>query len=499
MGLSKLVNVNGGLTAPNCWASRRLYNTFEVLKNNDQAIMQQKINILIVTAIATLLALVSIQTYLIYNTYELKRDAFLNETRTAIGRIDDETEAIVEIDDLWDQRFMQLLWEYRFKNLSKETLLNELKKQTDSLNDTYNKLYAEELKKTNLGFDIKFKKNIHTVILFDTIRHDTVFPFKGHDRILKFGEDFQESEGYNVSKALWQSDYIQQENGEEKALEFLVRTEDRMNISEWKRIVLGRMSALLAGSILLLIFVVGLFYYSIKNLIKQKKVADVKTDFINNITHELKTPLATLSIASKSLKKKEILASPIAFESTLGILDRQNDRLQKLIDQVMTNSLGSEDLVLHKEQVVDHIYLKHLIDDFTLSVQSKDLTIERAIETAEVMLRIDTFMFTTALFNILENAVKYGKEKVMVTISTRLKNNHYEIIIADNGIGIAPKDLDTVFDKFYRISSGNVHNVKGLGLGLYYTKQVVDAHQGTIEIESELGQGSTFIITIPVN
>ncbi len=436
---------------------------------------------------------------MIYNTYELKKDAFLNETRTAIGRIDDETEAIVEIDDLWDQRFMELLWQYRFKDLSKETFLDALKKQTDSLNSTYNQLYEEELKKTDLSFDIKFKKNLHSVIVFDTISNDTVFPFANHDRILKFGEDFEESEGYNVSQARWQSDYTRQEDGIEKTFEFMVRTKDRMNISQWKRIVLGRMAALLAGSILLLVFVVGLFYYSIKNLIKQKKVADVKTDFINNITHELKTPLATLSIASKSLKKKEILDSPKAFESTLGILDRQNDRLQKLIDQVMTNSLGSEDLVLHKEQVLDHIYLTNLIDDFALSVQSKDLNIARAIETAEVMLRIDTFMFTTALFNILENAIKYGKEKVTLTISTRLKNNHYEIVIGDNGIGIAQKDIHTVFDKFYRVASGNVHNVKGLGLGLYYTKQVIDAHQGAIEIESELGQGSKFIITIPVN
>ena len=287
--------------------------------------------------------------------------------------------------------------------------------------------------------------------------------------------------------------------GKERTLEFLVMTRDRMNISQWERIVLGRMSGILIGSILLLLFVVGLFYYSIKNLIKQKKVADVKTDFVNNITHELKTPLATLSLASKSLKQKEILESPKAFENTLGILDRQNSRLQKLIDQVMSNSLGSEELVLNKEQIIDNNYFKNIIDDFSLSVQSQTLNIQTQIEPKEVILRIDTILFTTALFNILENAVKYGKESVEIKISTRLLNDHYEIEVSDNGIGISEKNQKYIFDKFYRVASGNIHNVKGLGLGLFYTKQVVDAHDGNIQMKSQANKGTTFTITIPVN
>ena len=142
---------------------------------------------------------------------------------------------------------------------------------------------------------------------------------------------------------------------------------------------------------------------------------------------------------------------------------------------------------------------KNRIDDFALSVQSQDLTIERNIEPKEVVLRIDTFLFTTALFNILENAVKYGKESVKIKIDTRLTNNHYEIEISDNGIGISEQDQKVVFDKFYRVGSGNIHNVKGLGLGLYYTKQVIDAHEGSIQVKSEANKGTTFMITIPVS
>lgn len=462
--------------------------------------MKKKINILITIAVITLLALTGIQTYLIYNTYELKKKAFLNETKNAVGRLDDEAELVVETAELWGQQFAELLWEYRFEDLGKEEFLDILRKDKDSLSKVFNKLYQAELKKSNLGYEMQFKKSIYSITIVDSVANDTVYAFNEENPIFVLGDNFDEDEGYNISQARWQTDYSQiDDQGIEKTFEFRVMTRDRMSISEWKRIVLGRMAGVLTASILLLLFVVGLFYYSIKNLIKQKKVADVKTDFINNITHELKTPLATLSLASKSLKKREILNSPKAFDHTLGILNRQNTRLQKLIDQVMTNSLGSEELVLNKEQIIDNEYFKNIIDDFSLSVQSQDLKIQTQIEPKEVMLRIDTFLFTTALFNILENAIKYGKEAIEIKIDTRLTNNHYEIEIFDNGIGISQKDQLDIFEKFYRVVSGNVHNVKGLGLGLYYTKQVVDAHDGTIQLKSQLNKGTTFKITIPVN
>ncbi len=461
--------------------------------------MKKKINILIITAILTLLALTSIQAYLIYNTYELKKKAFLNETSEAIGRIDDEVELVIETAEIWGQQFAELLWEYRFKDLEKEELINILRQDKDSLSKVFNRLYQDEVKKSNLGYEIQFKKNIYSIIILDSIANDTVFAFNEDNPIFILGDNFNEKEGYRVSQARFETDFTQaDENGIERTFEFRVMTRDRMSIAAWKRIVLRRMAGLLAASALVFLFVMGLFYYSIKNLIKQKKVADVKTDFINNITHELKTPLATLSLASKSLKQKKILDSPKAFENTLGILDRQNSRLQKLIDQVMTNSLGSEELVLNKEQIVDNDYFKNRIDDFELSVQSQDLTIQRNIEPKEVMLRIDTFLFTTALFNILENAVKYGKESIEISINTKLMNNHYEIEISDNGIGIPAEKQKEIFEKFYRVASGNVHNVKGLGLGLYYAKQIIDSHGGSIEVKSDLDKGTTFTIIIPV-
>jgi signal transduction histidine kinase len=278
-----------------------------------------------------------------------------------------------------------------------------------------------------------------------------------------------------------------------------VKTEQRIVIKDWKTIVVQRMSFLLIASVIIFLFVIGLLYYSIKNLITQKKTSEVKTDFINNITHELKTPLATLSIATKSLKNETIITNKEAFSSTLNIVERQSNRLQKLIDQVLTNSLSSDAIVLSKETMSDNNYFSELIQDFILAHQHSDIEIINEVCAPEVMLRIDRFHFTTALNNILENAVKYGKENTRITVKTDCKNGNYHITIGDNGIGISEKDQEHIFDKFYRVGDGNVHDVKGLGLGLYYTSQIIGAHEGRIAIQSELGTGTTFHIKIPVN
>ncbi|QCX01749.1 HAMP domain-containing histidine kinase [Aggregatimonas sangjinii] len=465
--------------------------------------MKQRINILIITAIVTLFALMGIQAYLIYNTYELKKKSFLNETKKALNKIDDATPDLLDLENLWAERLVELLVAYKYEDVSKENFVAQLTRTSDSIGSRYNVRYQQEVQKTALGYEVGFKKNLIGLVILDSVANDTVVPLNDGEKIRLVGGTFDDELGYQTKTTSWQSTFYEEKKGvpydESRDFEFMVITENRMNISEWNRIVLGSMAGLLTASGILLLFVVGLFYYSIKNLIKQKKVAEVKTDFIDNITHELKTPLATLSIASKSLRKKEILENPEAFGKTVGIVERQNSRLQKLIDQVMTNSLGSEELVLNKEQVIDDTYFKNLIDDFSLSVQSQDLTIHQHIEPREILLRIDSFLFTTALFNILENAVKYGKESIAITLTTQLKNNHYEIIISDNGTGISAKDQKFIFDKFFRIAAGNIHNVKGLGLGLYYTKQVIDAHEGTISCKSEMNKGTIFTITIPVN
>ncbi|MEM6684982.1 MAG: HAMP domain-containing sensor histidine kinase [Bacteroidota bacterium] len=465
--------------------------------------MKNKITILIIASIATLIALSAIQTYLVENTYQLKKRAFIKETDDAISDIDNHPELDSLIDILGED--LQLhLGDYKNNRISKAEVIRKLQLKSDSVNTSYMQRYKKELEAINLGYEIRYQRQITSIVTFDGQETDTIFPFDTKQNAKILGDTFDKDEALSViktSRTYTEFGYVLQENDSvfSTSLDLELKMRDVILIADWKSIVFRRMGILLVFSVLLFLFVVGLLYYSIKNLINQKKITEIKTDFINNITHELKTPLATLSVASKSLKNKEIRNSVEAFEHTLNIVDRQNTRLQKLIDQVLTNSLSASDIVLSKDSVIDNAYFNDLIADFKLSTQQRNLTIINNVYREEVLLRIDTFHFTTAILNILENAVKYGKEQTEISIKTSLKGNEYSIQITDNGVGIAAEDQTQIFEKFYRVSHGNVHNVKGLGLGLYYTSQIVNAHKGAITVQSELGKGTTFTILIPIN
>jgi len=464
--------------------------------------MKNKITILIIASIATLIALSAIQAYLVENAYQLKKRAFIQETDNAISDIDNHPE-LDSLVDLLGEDLQAHLSDYKNRRISKADVIRKLQTKGDSLNEPYMDRYNKELEAINLGYEIRYKREISSMVVFDGQESDTIFPYTKEKYITVLGHKFENKDlrVIKTSRTYTEFDYVAQENDSvlTKILDVELKMRDVILIVDWKSIVFRRMGILLVFSVLLFLFVVGLLYYSIKNLIKQKKVTEIKTDFINNITHELKTPLATLGVASKSLKSKEIRNSAEAFEHTLNIVDRQNTRLQKLIDQVLTNSLSANDIVLSKDSVIDNTYFQDLIADFKLSTQQRDLTIINNVCDQEVLLRIDTFHFTTAIFNILENAVKYGNDQTEIIIETSLKGNEYSIQITDNGVGIATADQAQIFEKFYRVSHGNVHNVKGLGLGLYYTSQIVNAHKGTISVQSEVAKGTTFTILIPIN
>ncbi|MBX2827573.1 MAG: HAMP domain-containing histidine kinase [Flavobacteriaceae bacterium] len=462
--------------------------------------MVKKINVLILASVIGFLAFSAIQAYLINNTYKLKKDAFLNETRRSISRLDDFSPILDSINDIWQDRFLVAVSEYEQQKLTRDSLLSQLKKETQELDEDYRIAYKAEMKNNGVVYDLQFHKRVRTIILLDSIQNDTLFysePAKDGFRLI--GDDFKREDGHRISNSLWLTDHTYQvQEGDStvsKSYDLQFETVDVMNIDGWKRIVLNQLKGLLIISISIFLFVFGLLYYSIKNLITQKKIADIKTDFVNNITHELKTPLATLSLATKMMKKDAILESAEIVKSTIGTIERQNIRLQKLIDQVLHNSLGYTEIQLNKETTNSATYLSQIISDFEIAQADKDLTLTKEWAPSSPEITIDKFYITTAIVNILENAVKYGGTQIKV--STRLEGKDFIIAIQDNGQGISSKDKKSIFDKFYRAGNKEIHDVKGLGLGLYYTHQVIMAHGGEIRVDSKVGSGSTFTIHIP--
>ncbi len=464
--------------------------------------MKSKFSLLIAISALALLALCAIQAYLISNTYELKKTAFFNETSNAVSEIANDRELDSLYDALIEVDLEDHLADYFNESITKRQVVERFYRNADTYNEQYMKRYEALQLQKELGYEVAYRQNLLSIVIIDYPNTDTIFPIKDNERERIFGQKFKTgiSRSINYARTFDTNEFIDR-RGDSISIssyDFEVRTTQEIQVPNWKSLVLRRMWVLIVGSIILFLFVIGLLYYSIKNLITQKKIAEVKTDFINNVTHELKTPLATLGIATKSLRNEAIKSNPDAFNNTLGIVERQNSRLQKLIDQVLTNSLSAEELQLNKEQVSDNVFFKNLLSDFEIATQHAHLTVLNKVYSPEVLLRIDRFHLTTALLNVLENAVKYGKDQVTVTVTTRLVNRNYCIEISDNGTGISPADQKAIFDKFYRAGNSDVHNVKGLGLGLYFTHQIITAHGGTITLKSIENEGSTFTIKLPL-
>ncbi|WP_375253345.1 sensor histidine kinase [Dokdonia donghaensis] len=464
--------------------------------------MKSKFSLLIAISALALLALCAIQAYLISNTYELKKTAFFNETSNAVSEIANDRELDSLYDALIEVDLEDHLADYFNESITKRQVVERFYRNADTYNEQYMKRYEALQLQKELGYEVAYRQNLISIVIIDYPNTDTIFPIKDNERKRIFGQKFKTgiSRSINYARTFDTNEFIDR-RGDSISIssyDFEVRTTQEIQVPNWKSLVLKRMWVLIVGSIILFLFVIGLLYYSIKNLITQKKIAEVKTDFINNVTHELKTPLATLGIATKSLRNEAIKSNPDAFNNTLGIVERQNSRLQKLIDQVLTNSLSAEELQLNKEQVSDNVFFNNLLSDFEIATQHAHLTVLNKVYSPEVLLRIDRFHLTTALLNVLENAVKYGKDQVTVTVTTRLVNRNYCIEISDNGTGISPADQIAIFDKFYRAGNSDVHNVKGLGLGLYFTHQIITAHGGTIALKSIENEGSTFTIKLPL-
>jgi signal transduction histidine kinase len=260
-----------------------------------------------------------------------------------------------------------------------------------------------------------------------------------------------------------------------------------------KSLIFKKMSWLLIASFLLLILTTGCFIYMLQTIIKQKKLADIKNDFINNMTHELRTPVATVGAAIEAMQKYDILDNREKTMQYLNMSATQLTRLSDLIDEVLTTAVEEKKpFELNKEPInivesLEDIVSQHLMKN------SKPIEVNWNGFENEVWIDADLVHFPNALSNLIDNAIKYSDEKVELNLSYYYENEHV-ILIADKGKGIEPQYLNQIFDKFFRVPTGNLHNVKGFGLGLAYVKKVITEHGGTIQVKSELEKGTVFEI-----
>lgn len=452
---------------------------------------------LIGMAIITLIALIAIQAYLVYNTYELKKKTFVIDARNAVAKIYTSPE-IDSIMWLYRNDFLNQLEAYQNGVTDKYTLLKKLQSKSEEINPGFLSIFNSGLETYPENFKIKIKKIVTSIIITDSTGNKNIlYELPSSDTIVLLGESFKTDEGILINTSSWKKEHEYMKGGLQEAVDLDFQSNVFMNIEDWNEVLIRELSGLLIISSFLFLFVVSLMYYSIQNLFKQKRLADVKTDFINNITHELKTPLSTLSLATKTLTSQHARADEEITKAAIDTINRQNARLQKLVDQVMQSSLGYQQINLSREAINATTFLNELLDDFQLSISS-EIHIKRDIENTGLSLFSDKFYLSTSIINILNNAIKYGGTELIVSYTIDQSDGTHLISIRDNGIGISPKYHKYIFQKFYRVSERDTHNYKGLGLGLYYTYQIIIAHNGTIEVKSKVNEGAEFLIKIPI-
>lgn len=266
-----------------------------------------------------------------------------------------------------------------------------------------------------------------------------------------------------------------------------------------KKAVFKEMWPLLIVSFVVIFILIFSFYYIMANNLKQKKLSIIKNDFISNMTHEFKTPISTISLASEMLGDNSISQTPEKQQRYIKMIRDENKRLSVLVESILqTSILDKGEFILKLVEVDVHDIIYTAINNTQLLIGQRGGSIQTQLDAKKFKLQADKVHLTNIIFNLIDNAIKYSKDIPEIVISTNNTPEGIMIKVKDNGMGISKENQRKIFDKFYRVPTGNVHNVKGFGLGLSYVLAVVLKHQGTISVDSELGKGSTFNVHLPI-
>lgn len=268
-----------------------------------------------------------------------------------------------------------------------------------------------------------------------------------------------------------------------------------------KQLVYRDLRPRIIAAVLFTLVIISAFGLTVYTMVRQKKLNVIKNDFINNMTHEFKTPIATISLAVDALKNPKVIGNPEKLTYFSSIIKEENQRMNRQVETILKSALmDRQEIQLNKKPLHVHQIVEDVADNFVLRLQEKGGDMEIHLNAETDLIEGDEVHINNLVNNLLDNAVKYSKENVPphINLSTSSTGKKFILRIEDNGIGMSRETVKRIFEKFYRAHTGNIHNVKGFGLGLSYVKTVIEAHEGTIKPESTLGKGSTFTIELPL-
>ncbi|MES1218993.1 MAG: HAMP domain-containing sensor histidine kinase [Bacteroidota bacterium] len=272
-------------------------------------------------------------------------------------------------------------------------------------------------------------------------------------------------------------------------------------VPNYKNIVLKSLRGNIITAIFFTIIIVTAFYLTIRTMLRQKKLSEIKNDFINNMTHEFKTPLATISLAVDALKNEKVMGNPEKMTYFSSIIKEENQRMNRQVETILKAALmEKQEVQLLLRPLHIHEVIKEVASNFILQLEDKKGKAELELKATNDLVDADEVHFSNLVNNLIDNSIKYSKDNTPpdIKISTTSTDKKITIRLEDNGIGMSRETVKRIFEKFYRAHTGNIHNVKGFGLGLSYVKTMVEAHGGEIKVESVLGKGSVFNIELPL-
>jgi two-component system phosphate regulon sensor histidine kinase PhoR len=270
-------------------------------------------------------------------------------------------------------------------------------------------------------------------------------------------------------------------------------------IKEPKSYLIERMGWMIVASIIFTAIIIWAFALTVRTLFNQKKLSEIKSDFINNMTHELKTPLATISLAVDALTNSKVISDEDKIRYYSAMIKDENKRMNKQVETILQAArIERQEITLNRTILDAHAIIEKTAENLVLQINEKNGTLTLNLKATRHMINADEVHFSNIIFNLLDNAIKYSKEGALkIDIETANSGQMLAIRVRDNGIGMNKETQTRIFEKFYRAHTGNLHNVKGFGLGLSYVKAMVDAHGGRVRVESTIGKGSTFIVLLP--
>lgn len=453
----------------------------------------RKINILRAFCILTIGALSFIQYYLVKNTYQLTKEKYYSEVQLAIDKI--RTHKVVADAEAKEiEKLKELAWQYLDKTIAKEEFVRSFKFTADSARKVLDPFVQKQIKAAPILGEMKYRFDFVEVLLIGDQKADTLLSASSKP-IVFFGQSFKTSGQELIASSV--SEISREKKTESKRYRrndsslLKIKNNQYVDINTGKFEIFKRMAMVFFIASGLMLAVIFLFYIIFKIMLRERKISEMKTDFANNITHELKTPLASVNLILKTLNRDEIDADQNKRKELLKTLERQYHKIHQLVDSVLESSMADFfKLELKKNDIGD--YLNQYVKEHPYPILAE-------IDSNTIFLEVNTAAIDKVLNNLIENAIKYGAPGASIELRSYVMKNAYFIEVIDRGIGIDTAYLPYIFDKFYRVPEKNVHSSKGLGIGLYLSKQAVEQMGGTITVKSKVNEGSSFIIKLLIH